>query len=299
VSNMLRRLIGEDVDLIVRLNPTLATVRADPGQIEQIIINLVVNARDAMPEGGRITIETGVADLGDEYAHAHLGVQPGRYVCISVTDTGCGMAQSTQSHIFEPFFTTKEVGKGTGLGLSTIYGIVKQNNGSIWVYSEPGKGSAFKIYLPAVDEQPQAEPSGGRVALERGDETILLVEDEPGLRDMAQELLKGQGYTVLPAADSHEAMRICTGHAGPVHLLLTDVVLPTASGHELARRLLRLRSQIRVLFMSGYPAETVQRGLVEPGAVFLEKPFTPDALARKVRQALDGAASFDNPRSGT
>jgi two-component system cell cycle sensor histidine kinase/response regulator CckA len=289
VSNMLRRLIGEDVELVLRLNPTLGTVRADPGQIEQIIINLVVNARDAMPGGGRITIETGLAELGDDYAQTHLDVQPGRYVCISVTDTGCGMAQTTQGHIFEPFFTTKDVGKGTGLGLSTIYGIVKQNNGSIWVYSEPGKGSAFKIYLPAMDEQQQAEPLGSRAVLERGDETILLVEDESGLREMAQELLEGQGYTVLPAADSQEAMRICSGHTGPVHLVLTDVVLPTASGHELAQRLLHARSQIRVLFMSGYPADTiVQRGLLEPGAVFLEKPFTPEALAKKVRQVLDG-----------
>jgi two-component system, cell cycle sensor histidine kinase and response regulator CckA len=289
VSNMLRRLIAEDVELVLLLNPTLGTVRADPGQIEQIIINLVVNARDAMAGCGRITIETGIAELGDEYAQTHLDVRPGRYVCISVTDTGQGMAQTTQSHIFEPFFTTKEVGKGTGLGLSTIYGIVKQNNGSIWVYSEPGKGSTFKIYLPAVDERPQLEPSGGRAVLERGDETILLVEDEPGLREMARELLEGQGYTVLAAADSQEAIRICNGHPGPVDLLLTDLVLPTASGNELARRLHGLRSQIRVLFMSGYPAETiVERGVLEPGAIFLEKPFTPDALAKKVRQALDG-----------
>ena len=292
VSNMLRRLIGEDVELILLLNPTLGTVRADPGQIEQIIINLVVNARDAMPAGGRITIETGITDLGDDYAQTHLDVKPGRYICISVTDTGHGMAESTQSHIFEPFYTTKVVGKGTGLGLSTIYGIVKQNNGSIWVYSEPGEGSTFKIYLPAVAEQAPAEPVIGVGVLERGDETILLVEDEAGLREMARELLEGQGYTVLAAADSHEAMRLCSGHAGPVHLLLTDVVLTTATGHELARRLLHLRSQIRVLFMSGYPAETiVERGVLEPGALFLEKPFTADALARKVRQVLDGPAA--------
>jgi len=292
VSNMLRRLIAEDVELVLLLNPTLGTVRADPGQIEQIIINLVVNARDAMPGCGRITIETGIAELGVEYAQTHLDVKPGRYVCISVSDTGQGMAPATQSHIFEPFFTTKEVGKGTGLGLSTIYGIVKQNNGSIWVYSEPGKGSTFKIYLPAIDERPHIEPSGGHAVLERGDETILLVEDEPGLREMARELLEGQGYTVLSAADSQEAMRICNGHPGPVDLLLTDLVLPTGSGSELARRLHALRRQIRVLFMSGYPAETiVERGVLEPGAIFLEKPFTPDALAKKVRQALDGSAA--------
>jgi len=292
VSNMLRRLIAEDVELVLLLSPTLGTVRADPGQIEQIIINLVVNARDAMPGCGRITIETGIAELGDEYAQTHFDVKPGRYVSISVTDTGQGMAQTTQSHIFEPFFTTKDVGKGTGLGLSTIYGIVKQNNGSIWVYSEPGNGSTFKIYLPAVDERPPVELLVGRAVLERGDETILLVEDEAGLREMARELLEGQGYTVLAAADSQEAMRICNGHPGPVDLLLTDLVLPTASGNELARRLHGIRSQIRVLFMSGYPAETiVERGVLEPGAAFLEKPFTPDALARKVRQALDGGGS--------
>jgi PAS domain S-box-containing protein len=289
VSNMLRRLIGEDVELVVLPNPTLGAVRADPGQIEQIIINLVVNARDAMPAGGRITIETGVAELGEEYAQTHLDVKPGRYACISVTDTGCGMAQTTQSHIFEPFFTTKEVGKGTGLGLATIYGIVKQNNGSIWVYSEPGKGSTFKIYLPAVYEQPQAGPSVVGTVLERGDETILLVEDEGGLRDMARELLEGQGYTVLAAADPNEAIRICSGHPGSIDLLLTDVVLPTSSGQELARSVLALRKQVPVLFTSGYPAETiVSRGVVEPGAEFLEKPFTPGALASKVRQVLDG-----------
>jgi two-component system cell cycle sensor histidine kinase/response regulator CckA len=289
VSNMLRRLIGEDVDLVVLPNPTLGAVRADPGQIEQIIINLVVNARDAMPGGGRITIETGVAELGHEYAQSHLDVRPGRYACISVTDTGCGMAQSTQRHIFEPFFTTKEVGKGTGLGLATIYGIVKQNNGSIWVYSEPGKGSTFKIYLPLVYEQPQAGPLVVGTVLARGDETILLVEDEAGLRDMARQLLEGQGYTVLAAADTNEAMRICSGHPGSIDLLLTDVVLPTSSGQELARRVLASRSRMRVLFTSGYPAETiVSRGVVDPGAVFLEKPFTTGALASKVRQVLDG-----------
>jgi len=290
VSNMLRRLIGEDVELVLLLNPTMATVRADPGQIEQIVINLVVNARDAMPGGGRVTIETGVAELGEDYTQKHLDVKPGRYVCISVTDTGQGMAQTTQTHIFEPFFTTKSMGKGTGLGLSTIYGIVKQNNGNIWVYSEPGKGSTFKIYLPAVDEQPQVSPAGAAAVLQKGSETILLVEDESGLREMVQELLERQGYTVLPAASSHEAIRICGSYPGPVHLLLTDVVLPTSSGHELARRLLHFRRHIRVLFMSGYPAETImQRGVLEPGAAFLEKPFTPEVLARKVREALGGA----------
>ena len=290
VSSMLGRLIGEDVELILLLNPTLSTIHADPGQIEQIIINLVVNARDAMPGGGRITIETSGVELGEEYAKTHLNVKPGRYVCIAVTDTGQGIEPSTLSHIFEPFFTTKDTGKGPGLGLSTIYGIVKQNHGDIWVYSEPGKGSTFKIYLPAVDERPQTGPAYTSSVLEKGAETILLVEDEPGLREMVRELLVRWGYTVLPAASSQEAIRICTDNPGPVHLLLTDVVLPSASGHELARRLLHFRRQIRVLFMSGYPAETiVQRGLLEPGAVFLEKPFTPDALAKKVRQALDAS----------
>jgi PAS domain S-box-containing protein len=293
MSNMLRRLIGEDIELVMLLEPPLATVRADPNQIEQIILNLVVNARDAMPDGGRITIETGVAELGDEYVQTHFDIDPGRYVCISVTDTGHGMTPKVQSHIFEPFFTTKGLGEGTGLGLSTIYGIVKQNNGSIWLYSEPGKGSTFKIYLPAVDAEPQETSAGSSVILERGSETILLVEDEAGLREMVEQLLEGQGYTVLSAANSYEATQLCSSHRGPVDLLLTDVVMPKTSGQELARRLQTLRRRMRILYMSGYPTETIVRhGDIEPGAAFLEKPFTPEALAKKVRAVLDGTPAI-------
>ncbi len=289
MGNMLRRLIGEDIELILALDKAPAPVRADPSQVEQIILNLVVNARDAMAGGGQISIETGVAELSSEYVQTHFDVDPGRYVCISVTDTGQGMTQKLQSHIFEPFFTTKSIGHGTGLGLSTIYGIVKQNNGSIWVYSEPGKGSTFKIYLPAADGAPEETGVTSGAILARGNETILLVEDEPGLREMVEELLEEQGYNVLAASNSYEATQICTTHRGAVDLLLTDVVMPKTNGQELARSLSVLRRRMRILFMSGYPSETIVRhGALGPGAAFLEKPFTPDALAKKVRAVLDG-----------
>jgi PAS domain S-box-containing protein len=288
MGNMVRRLIGEDIELVLALHPPLVTVQADPSQIEQIILNLAVNARDAMPNGGRITIETGFAELGDEYVQTHFNVEPGRYVCISVSDTGQGMTQRVQSHIFEPFFTTKSLGQGTGLGLATIYGIVKQNNGSIWVYSEPGKGSTFKIYLPAVDAAPLEVSAGCSAVLERGSETILLVEDEVGLREMVEELLEGHGDTVLSAANSYEATQLCSTHRGQVDLLLTDVVMPRTSGQELARRLRPMRRRMRVLYMSGYPPETIVRhGVLEPGTAFLEKPFTPEVLAKKVRAVLN------------
>jgi len=277
---------------VLLLDPPLHTVRADPGQIEQIILNLVLNARDAMPHGGSITIETGAVDLDEEYTRTHFDVEPGRYVCLSVTDTGQGMTQKIQDHIFEPFFTTKSVGKGTGLGLSTIYGIVKQSQGSIWVYSEPGKGSTFKIYLPALDPPSQEAPSGAGAVLERGNETILLVEDEIGLRDLVQELLEDQGYKVLSAANSFEAMQVCSTYSGSIHLLLTDVVLPKTNGQELARRLRAVGRRLRVVYMSGYPAETIVRhGVLDAGAAFLEKPFTPEALAKKVRTVLDEGVS--------
>ena len=288
MSNMLRRLIGEHIELSMVLNPEVGVVKADPGQIEQIIVNLVVNARDAMVEGGRITVETGIADLDENYVQTHFNVKPGRYVSLSVSDTGAGMTQNTKNHLFEPFFTTKEEGKGTGLGLSTIYGIVKQNGGDIWVYSEPGKGSTFKVYLPAADARPEAiEPESD--VIERGSETILLVEDESRLREMTQEVLQRLGYTVLAAASSDEAIRMSSIHPGHVHLLLTDVVMPKANGGELAGRLHRLRKNTRVLYMSGYPAETALQHGLDPNVAFLEKPFRPDALARKVREVLDAA----------
>jgi two-component system cell cycle sensor histidine kinase/response regulator CckA len=288
MGNMVRRLIGEDIELVLALAQTPAMVRADSSQIEQIILNLVVNARDAMTQGGRITVESSLAELGEEYVQTHLDVEPGRYVCISVTDTGQGMSQKLQSHIFEPFFTTKSQGEGTGLGLSTIYGIVKQSRGSIWVYSEPGKGSTFKIYLPAADGASEA-PSGCGAVLATGNETILVVEDESGLREMVEQLLEDQGYEVLSAANSYEATQVCSMHRGPIDLLLTDVVMPKTNGPELARRLSELRRRMRILYMSGYPSETITRhGVLGSGAAFLEKPFTPETLARKVRSVLDG-----------
>ena len=292
MSNMLRRLIGENIELTIVQNPDVGMVRADPGQIEQIIINLVVNARDAMLDGGgRITIETSVVDLGPDYAQTHFNVEPGRYVSLAVTDTGAGMTQSTKSHLFEPFFTTKEVGKGTGLGLSTIYGIVKQNNGDIWVYSEVGKGTTFKVYLPAVDSPPESADVVRETIVRSGNETILLVEDEAGLRDMTRELLERLGYTVLSAASSQEAIHLSSLHPGSIHLLLTDVVMPKASGRDLSEWLRRLRKQTRVLYMSGYPAETVvQHGILDPKVAFLEKPFTPESLAAKVRETLDATS---------
>ena len=222
MSNMLRRLIGEDIELNLVLNSELGTVRSDRGQIEQILVNLVVNARDAMPGGGRITIETEAVELGGNDTGRYFDIEPGRYVRISVTDTGQGMTPQTQSHIFEPFFTTKGVGKGTGLGLSTVYGNVKQNNGSIQVRSEPGKGSSFKIYLPVVAESPPKPATATGAVLQCGNETLLLVEDEAGIREMAQELLCRQGYTVLTASSCEEAMQICGQHPGPSHLWLTD-----------------------------------------------------------------------------
>jgi PAS domain S-box-containing protein len=276
LSNMLQRLIGEDIELVILPNTEAVTVRADPGQIEQVIINLVVNARDAMPRGGRITIETGVA-----------GLEPGRYASISVTDTGLGMTEKTQGRIFEPFFTTKGQGEGTGLGLSTIYGIVKHNHGDIRVHSEPGKGTTFEVYFPLVDDPPDVVRSSESYALEGGKETILLVEDEAGLRILMQELLERLGYTVLAAASSQEAIGLAGAHLGHVDLLLTDVVMPKASGSELAERLRLVRRGTRVLYMSGYPSETVvQHGVLNTGVAFLEKPFTPETLAKKVREVL-------------
>ena len=288
MSNMLRRLIGEHIELSLVLNPEVGMVEADPGQVEQIIVNLVVNARDAIVEGGRITVETGIADLDENYVQTHFNVRPGRYVSLSVSDTGAGMTQDTKNHLFEPFFTTKEEGKGTGLGLSTIYGIVKQNGGDIWIYSEPGKGSTFKVYLPAADAEPDAVAPESDV-IQRGSETILLVEDESRLREMTQEVLQRLGYTVLAAANSDEAIRMSSIHPGNVHLLLTDVVMPKANGGQLAGRLRRLRKNTRVLYMSGYPAETALQHGLDPNDAFLEKPFRPDALARKVREVLDAA----------
>ena len=289
LKKMLGRLIGEDVELTTLLDPALGAVKADAGQLEQIVMNLAVNARDAMPEGGHITIETKNVELDDLYAREHTYTTRGPYVLLAIGDTGMGMDPETQSHIFEPFFTTKGPGKGTGLGLSTVYGIVKQSGGSIEVYSEPGKGTVFRIYLPRVD-QPVPKPIPPPVAASaKGSETILLVEDEDGLRALARRVLEASGYTVLAARDAENAAEIAGAHADRIELLLTDTVMPGASGPDLARRLAPLRPDMKVLFVSGYTDDAVVRArLLDPSAAFLQKPFSPDALARKVREVLSG-----------
>jgi PAS domain S-box-containing protein len=289
VERMLRRVIGEDIELVTRLAEDLGRVKSDQGQIEQVIMNLAVNARDAMHAGGKLTIETANAELDEAYARAHVAVTPGRYVMLSVSDTGVGMTPEVRGRVFEPFFTTKERVKGTGLGLSTVYGIVKQSGGNIWVYSEPGKGTTFKIYLPRVDEPLEEVVErvvGGE--LHRGDETILVVEDNDEVREVAVRILSGQGYKVLEASQGLDAFLICTEHDGPIHLLLTDVVMPKMSGRELAERLGSIRPRIKVLYMSGYTGNAiVHHGVLEKGMNYIQKPFAVEALARKVREVLD------------
>ncbi|HEX8138035.1 MAG TPA: response regulator [Pyrinomonadaceae bacterium] len=289
MDRMLRRLIGADIDLVTILEPHLGHIRADPGQIEQIMMNLVVNARDAMPRGGKLTIETKNVYLDRAYAQIHLSARPGPYVMLAVSDTGEGMDSMTREQIFEPFFTTKEKGKGTGLGLSMVYGIVKQSGGNVWVYSEPGRGTTFKIYLPQVDEGVSTE--AGMTEAERtarGVETVLMVDDDDALRELIAETLESEGYTVLAARNGQEALELCARRDKPVDLLITDVVMPELSGRELAERLTARCDEIKVLYMSGYTDDAVVRhGVLEEGAFFLQKPFTLDALTRKVRAVLD------------
>jgi len=288
-ERMLRRLIGEDIDLRTSAEAGLGRVLADPGQIQQVILNLAVNARDAMPDGGRLSIELDNVDVDEEMGRRHVPVQPpGRYVRLTVSDTGTGIPHAIQPHIFEPFFTTKEKGKGTGLGLSTVYGIVKQSGGFIWVYSEPGQGSTFKIYLPRVEAPAEQAPPPPEVAASAGNETILLVEDEPAVRDLAQRILRRKGYRVVTAPNGQEALDFVKRHSGPLDLLVTDLVMPQMDGRELAQRLAALRPGLRVLFMSGYTGDTIaQRGVLDPDVAFIEKPFGPEGLARKVREILD------------
>ena len=289
MEKMLRRVIGEDIELTTALDPDLWRTMADPGQIEQAIVNLAVNARDAMPRGGQLTLETGNVTLDDQFASTYATVQPGPHVMLAVSDTGVGMDAALQSRLFEPFFTTKERGKGTGLGLSTTYGIVKQSGGSIWVYSEPGVGTTFKIYLPRCEE-PLAEREAPPLPLtpRPGTETVLLVEDETEVRRLVERLLRMQGYTVLSAASPAEAIAAARA-SGKIELLVTDVIMPGMNGREMAAVLASERPRMRVLYMSGYTdAAIAQQGILPPGTAFLSKPFTPDVLARKVREVLDG-----------
>ncbi|MBV9072484.1 MAG: PAS domain S-box protein [Acidobacteria bacterium] len=288
MDKLLHRLLGEDIALFTMLEPGLGRVKADPGQIEQVIMNLAVNARDAMPKGGKLTIETSNADLDAEYTREHAVVKPGSYVMIAVTDTGMGMTPKVKARIFEPFFTTKEVGKGTGLGLSTVYGIVKQSGGFVWVYSEVGMGSSFKIYLPRVDAPAEATSSNINLPVRRGNETVLLVEDEDGVRALVRHVLHKHGYDVLEARNAGEALLMCERHQGDINMLLTDVVLEQMGGCELAERLLKVRPQMKVLYVSGYTDDAiVNHGVLKAGTAFLQKPFTTEALARKVRSVLD------------
>jgi PAS domain S-box-containing protein len=289
VEKMLKRLIGEDIQLLTALDVRLGPVRADPGQIEQVILNLAVNARDAMPKGGKLTLETANVELDSEYVETHPLATSGPHVMLAVSDNGCGMDRHTLSHIFEPFFTTKEPGKGTGLGLATVYGIVKQSGGNIWAYSEPGKGTTFKIYLPRVQEAvTAAAPAEGRTASPRGSETILVVEDDPAVRPLVRGVLLSRGYSVLEASRGDEALSVSESHRGPIKLLVTDIVMPGMNGRDLAEQLLLRHPETRVLYMSGYTNDAiVHHGVLAEGAAFLQKPFTPDALARKVREVLD------------
>ena len=297
MDKMLRRVIGEDVQLIASLRRDLWSVKVDPGMIEQVIMNLAVNSRDAMPNGGKLTIETTNVTHDEEYASHHVSVKPGYYAMLAITDTGCGMDKETQSHLFEPFFTTKEKGKGSGLGLSTVYGIIKQSGGNIWTYSEPGLGTTFKIYLPRVEETSHAykpEISRKEIKAPGGTETVLLVEDEEAVRSMVSKVLQNKGYRVLEASHGNEALEVCDKFEGPIHLMVTDVIMPQMSGRELAERLALVRPEMGVLYMSGYPDNTiVQHGVLEPGTAFLQKPFTISALELKVREILDSGPPGD------
>jgi two-component system cell cycle sensor histidine kinase/response regulator CckA len=284
-------LMDEAIEMHTVVGRELGRIKADPGQIEQVIMNLVVNARDAMPDGGRLTVETENVDLDSAYARDHATVRPGRYVMLAVSDTGMGMSPDTIAHIFEPFYTTKESGRGTGLGLSTVYGIVKQSGGYIWVYSEPGHGTTFKVYLPRVEEAVESLPVekiGEGDRKRTGTETILLVEDEPQLRELTRSVLQARGYEVVEAKNSAEAEQLAEKYGAKIHLLLTDVIMPGISGRELAKRLSAQRPALRVLYMSGYTYNVIaQGGTLERGVAFLQKPFTPRVLVEKVREVLD------------
>ena len=289
-EKMLKRMIGEDIEFQTVLEPELWKVHMDSGQVDQMFINMVVNSRDAMPQGGKLTVEMANVDLDKNYLSEH-GIEgaAGHYVMLAISDTGSGMDKETREHIFEPFFTTKEIGKGTGLGLSTVYGIVKQNKGFIWVYSEPGQGTTFKIYLPKVKEGTEPEEKERTpVGDLNGSETVLIVEDDDRVRNLARKILERYGYSVLEAQNGEDALRVSEAHDGSIDLLITDVVMPKMGGKEVAERLQPLYPQIKVIYMSGYTDNAiVHHGVLAPGLNFLEKPFAPEGLARKVREVLD------------
>ncbi len=296
IERMLRRLIGEDIELVTALSPGLGHVKADAGQIEQVLMNLAVNARDAMPGGGKLILETSNVTLDETYCRQIGSITPGSYVMMVVSDTGTGINPAVMDKIFEPFFTTKAIGKGTGLGLSTVYGIIRQSGGSIWVYSEVGHGATFKICLPRVDEAIKPEPLRPAVPSERGCETVLLVEDEEAVRILVKRLLEAHGYTVLDAACGADALRIAAERDTVIHLLLTDVVLPQNNGRELAERMVELRPEIKVLFMSGYTDDSiVHYGVLEADVPFVQKPFTMDALIHKTRETLAAPRTWPKP----
>ena len=289
---LLRRMVGEMTELRLQLAPRMGNIKADPGQIEQVVMNLAVNAKDAMPNGGALTIETGEVELGEDFAREHPGSKPGSHAMIAVSDTGTGMPLEVLKRLFEPFFTTKEKGRGTGLGLASAHGIVKQSGGSLFAYSEPGKGSSFKVYLPLVDEPAEAASavparSNADSGLQ-GTETVLLVEDEDQVRKLTHRTLAERGYTVLSAMSPQEAVKFCERHRGPIDLIVADIALPRMTGPELLKRVLHLRPKMKALFMSGYAANSaVERGLMDEESLFIEKPFTPLAFAAKVREILD------------
>jgi PAS domain S-box-containing protein len=286
-ENMLRRLIGEDIILSLKLSPDAGAIKADPGHLEQVVFNLATNARDAMPHGGRLTIETTAVTLDDTYAQTHLAVKPGPHIMIAVSDSGHGMDAETQRRIFEPFFTTKERGKGTGLGLATVYGIVKQAGGDIWVYSELGKGTTFKLYFPKASVSPDSLAAAPAVAAHEGSETILLVEDDPAVRNLSARMLERMGYHTITAACGSDALAAAAAYAGEIDLLLTDVVMPHMNGAQLAAELRGSRPDIRIVYVSGYTENTAAHlGVLDAGVDFLAKPFTREALALTLRQSL-------------
>ncbi|HXM44504.1 MAG TPA: response regulator [Bryobacteraceae bacterium] len=293
MQKMLSRLIGEDIELITVAAAEPGTIRSDPGQLEQVIMNVVVNARDAMPGGGKLIVETANAEVDQTYAGPNVDLKPGRYVVLAISDTGMGMDPETVTHLFEPFFTTKAPGKGTGLGLATAYGIVKQSGGAISVYSEPGRGTTVKIYLPSAEANAAAEAAKkSPAAALRGSETILVLEDEARVRKLVCEVLAGRGYHILEAVRGEEAIRIAREQKGRIHLLLTDVVMPEMSGPQALEQIRARHPNMKVLFMSGYTDEAmVHHGILDSGAPFLQKPFLPDALAQKVREVLASQAS--------